>query len=86
MNTKIEHEEHFSEKELLMISLFCFMKSARNVEDNILDSTELITHIPGLNKDLAQFSKVFKLQVICPRILDNNCRISKFEVTFYFIF
>ena len=45
MTTKIKHDEHFTEKELLMISLFCFMKSEKDIETSILDSAELITNI-----------------------------------------
>lgn len=46
MNYKIEHEEYFTEKELLMTSLMCFMSSEKDNEQIILDSTELIMNIP----------------------------------------
>ena len=45
MATKIKHDEHVTEKELLKKSLFCFMKSEKDIETSNLDSAELITNI-----------------------------------------
>ena len=68
MNNKIEHEEYFTEKELLMITLFCFMKSIRDIEEAILDSAVLITNIPGLDKEMAQFAKGIVL-MLCDKFV-----------------
>ena len=71
MYTKITHEEHFTEKELLMITLFCFMKSTRDIEEKILDSAELITLIPGLGKEMAQFAKGIVL-MLCDKFIEDE--------------
>ena len=71
MYTKITHEEHFTEKELLMITLFCFMKSTRDIEETILDSAELITLIPGLGKEMAQFAKGIVL-MLCDKFVEDE--------------
>ncbi|MBP3790975.1 MAG: hypothetical protein ILA26_02985 [Methanobrevibacter sp.] len=71
MNTKIEHEEYFTEKELLMTTLFCFMKSTQDVEKKILDSAELISSIPGLKKEMAQFAKGIVL-MLCDKFVKDD--------------
>ena len=71
MYTKITHEENFTEKELLMITLFCFMKSTRDIEEKILDSAELITLIPGLGKEMAQFAKGIVL-MLCDKFVEDE--------------
>ena len=71
MTTKIKHDEHFTEKELLMISLFCFMKSEKDIETSILDSAELITNIPGLKNDIAQFAKGIVL-MLCDKFVKDK--------------
>jgi hypothetical protein len=71
MYTKITHEEYFTEKELLMITLFCFMKSTRDIEEKILDSAELITLIPGLGKEMAQFAKGIVL-MLCDKFVEDE--------------
>ena len=71
MYTKITHEENFTEKELLMITLFCFMKSTRDIEETILDSAELITLIPGLGKEMAQFAKGIVL-MLCDKFVEDE--------------
>ena len=71
MYTKITHEEHFTEKELLMITLFCFMKSTRDIEETILDSAELITLIPGLGNEMAQFAKGIVL-MLCDKFVEDE--------------
>ena len=71
MAAKIEHREHFTEKELLMISLFCFMKTEKNIEITILNSAELITNIPGLKKDIAQFAKGIVL-LLCDKFVKDK--------------
>ena len=71
MNTKITHEENFTEKELLMITLFCFMKSTRDINETILDSAELITLIPGLGKEMAQFAKGIVL-MLCDKFVEDE--------------
>ena len=74
MTTKIKHDEHFTEKELLMISLFCFMKSEKDIETSILDSAELITNIPGLKNDIAQFAKGIVLMLCDKFVKDKKLR------------
>jgi len=71
MYTKIEHEEYFNEKELLMISLFCFTKTVKDIELTILDSAELITNIPGLKNDIAQFVKGIVL-MLCDKFVKDK--------------
>ena len=71
MYTKITHEEYFTEKELLMITLFCFMKSTRDINETILDSAELITLIPGLGKEMAQFAKGIVL-MLCDKFVEDE--------------
>ena len=71
MYTKITHEEYFTEKELLMITLFCFMKSTRDIEEKILDSAELITLIPGLGNEMAQFAKGIVL-MLCDKFVEDE--------------
>ena len=71
MNTKITHEEYFTEKELLMITLFCFMKSKKDMEKAILDSAVLITNIPGLDKEMAQFAKGIVL-MLCDKFVKEE--------------
>ena len=72
MLSKIEHEEYFTEKELLMISLLCFMESEKDINTTVLDSAELITNIPGLKNDIAQFAKGIVL-MICDKFVKENC-------------
>ena len=57
MNAKIANDGEFTEKELLLISLLCFMKSDRDMELNILNSAVTITNIPNLNEEIGQFAK-----------------------------
>ena len=71
MYTKITHEEYFTEKELLMITLFCFMKSTRDIEEKILDSAELITLMPGLGNEMAQFAKGIVL-MLCDKFVEDE--------------
>lgn len=71
MNAKITHEEYFTEKELLMITLFCFMKSTQDIEKAILDSSVLITNIPGLDKEMAQFAKGIVL-MLCDKFVKDK--------------
>lgn len=71
MLSKIEHEEYFTEKELLMISLLCFMESEKDINTTILDSAELITNIPGLKNDIAQFAKGIVL-MLCDKFVKDK--------------
>ncbi len=43
MNYKIEHNTSFTEKELLMISLLCFMRFEKDIKKVICDSAVAIT-------------------------------------------
>ena len=69
--SKIEHEEHFTEKELLMISLLCFTKTTNDIEHTILNSAEIITNIPSLKKDLGQFAKGIVL-MLCDKFVKDK--------------
>ena len=71
MNAKIGSEEWFDEKELLMLSLLCFMKSENDVEHTILNSAVAITNIDGLNKDISQFVKGVVL-MLCDKFVENE--------------
>ena len=71
MINKIEHEEYFSAKELLMISLVCFMKTETDIEHTILNSAEIITNIPSLKKDIAQFAKGIVL-MLCDKFVKDK--------------
>ena len=57
MKIKIKNEEEFTKKELLMISLLCFMKTEKSLDEIIYESAVTITNIPGLNYRLGQFVK-----------------------------
>ena len=71
MVSKIKHEEYFTEKELLMISLLCFMECEKDIHTTILDSTEFITNISGLKKDIAQFAKGIVL-MLCDKFVKDK--------------
>ena len=55
-----------------MISLLCFMESEKDINTTVLDSAELITNIPGLKNDIAQFAKGIVL-MICDKFVKENC-------------
>lgn len=57
MNTKIGNNQKLTTKDLLMISLLCFMESEKSLDINILNSAVTITNIPDLNEDIGQFVK-----------------------------
>ena len=57
INTKISNNQQLSEKELLLISLICFMDNRSGIEYSILNSAVVITNVPDLDKDIAQFVK-----------------------------
>ncbi len=71
MKTKIANNQQLSEKELLLISLICFMKTENGVEDCILNSAIVITNIPDLDKDIAQFVKGVVL-MLCEKFVDDE--------------
>lgn len=53
MKIKIKNEEEFNKKELLMISLLCFMQTKNNIEQTILNSAEVITNIKCIDDEIA---------------------------------
>lgn len=71
MNAKIKSNESFSEKELLMISLLCFMKSNKSIEQTILNSALIITNIEGLDYDIGQFAKGVIL-MLCDKFVKDK--------------
>ena len=71
MNTKIESNKNFSEKELLMISLLCFMKTDEDIEQAILNSALIITNIKDLKEDIGQFAKGVILMP-CDKFVTNE--------------
>ena len=71
INQYIKHEKDLSEKELLMLSLLCFMDTKKDMENAILDSAKTITNIPGLNKNIAQFTKGVVL-MLCDKFVEDE--------------
>ena len=71
MNSKIENKKKFSKKELLLISLRCFMKSEIKTDQLILDSAIMITNIPDLNSEIGQFVKGVIL-LLCDKFVKNE--------------
>lgn len=76
INAKIKSEESLSEKELLMVSLLCFMKSEKDVEHTIFDSAITITNISGLNKNIGQFVKGVVLLLCDKFVRDESLNIT----------
>ena len=54
-----------------MISLLCFMECEKDIHTTILDSTEFITNISGLKKDIAQFAKGIVL-MLCDKFVKDK--------------
>ena len=54
INDKIKNEEELTRKDLMMLSLVCFMKND-NIQQTILNSAETITKIQCLKEDMAGF-------------------------------
>lgn len=78
MKSKIEHEQYLTEKELLMLSLLCFMKNEKDIEYVILNSADTLTNIPNLDDDISQFVKGVVL-MLCDKFVKDellNTRIS----------
>ncbi len=71
MNTKIANNQQLSEKELLLISLICFMETKNGIEYSILNSAVTITNIPDLKKDIAQFVKGIVL-MLCDKFVEDG--------------
>ncbi len=78
MNDKIANNIEITKKELLMISLLCFMSSRDDVERTILNSAVTITNIPGLERDIAQFVKGVVL-MLCDKFVEDE--VLKIEIT-----
>lgn len=71
MNVKINNNKKLSKKELLLISLICFMDSKDSVNQLILKSALMITNIPGLSDDISQFVKGIVL-LLCDKFVDES--------------
>ena len=72
MNAKITNNQQLSEKELLLISLICFMKTDNGIENSILNSAVTITNIPDLEKSIAQFVKGVVLMLCDKFVVDES--------------
>ncbi len=78
MKTKIKNNQKLTKKELLLISLLCFMSSKTNTEQTILNSAKTITDIKNLNDDIGQFTKGVIL-MLCDKFVKDeliNTKIS----------
>jgi len=78
MKSKIEHGQYLTEKELLMLSLLCFMKNEKDIEHVIFDSANIITNINNLEESISQFVKGVVL-MLCDKFVKDellNTRIS----------
>ncbi|WP_405291453.1 hypothetical protein [Methanobrevibacter sp.] len=71
INVKIENKKKLSKKELLLISLLCFMKSEKNSDQLILKSAITITNIPDYNSEIAQFVKGVVL-LLCDKFVKDE--------------
>ena len=71
MNFKIATKERFDERELLMISLLCFMKSKKDTQHCILNSAVTISNIDCLNEDIGQFVKGVVL-MLCDKFVKED--------------
>jgi len=71
MKTKISNNQQLSEKELLLISLICFMKTENGIENCILNSAVTITNIPDLKMDIGQFVKGLVL-MLCDKFVKDE--------------
>lgn len=71
MNVKIGNNQKLTTKDLLMISLLCFMKSEKSVEINILHSAVAITNISDLDEDIGQFVKGVVL-MLCDKFVKDE--------------
>lgn len=61
-----------TERELLLISLVCFMSSKRDVGYCILNSAIALTNIKGLDKDISQFVKGIVLMLCDKFVCDES--------------
>ena len=71
MNVKIENKKRISKKELLLISLLCFMKSDLKTDQLILNSAITITNIPNFNVEIGQFVKGIIL-LLCDKFVKEE--------------
>lgn len=76
INTKISNNQQLSEKELLLISLICFMECGNGIEYSILNSAVAITNVPDLDKDIAQFVKGVVLMLCDKFVADESLNMT----------
>ncbi|WP_296893269.1 hypothetical protein [uncultured Methanobrevibacter sp.] len=76
INTKISNNQQLSEKELLLISLICFMDNRSGIEYSILNSAVVITNVPDLDKDIAQFVKGVVLMLCDKFVVDESLNMT----------
>ena len=76
INTKISNNQQLSEKELLLISLICFMECGNGIEYSILNSAVVITNVPDLDKDIAQFVKGVVLMLCDKFVVDESLNMT----------
>ena len=71
MNVKIQNKKRISKKELLLISLLCFMSSKIKTDQMILNSAITITNIPNYNSEIGQFVKGVIL-LLCDKFVKDE--------------
>lgn len=71
MNAKIGNKEAISDKELLLISLLCFMNSKKDIGNNLLNAAVTINNIDDLEKDIGQFVKGVLL-MLCDKFVKDE--------------
>ena len=76
INTKISNNQQLNEKELLLISLICFMECGNGIEYSILNSAVAITNVPDLDKDIAQFVKGVVLMLCDKFVVDESLNMT----------
>ena len=71
INIKIQNKKKISKKDLLLISLLCFMNSDIKTDQLILNSAVTITNIPNLNMEIGQFVKGVIL-LLCDKFVKDE--------------
>lgn len=71
MNAKLKNNVEFTKKELLLISLLCFMDCEKSIENCILNSALTITNIDGLDYEIGQFAKGVIL-MLCDKFVEDE--------------
>ena len=72
----VSNNQQLSEKELLLISLICFMECGNGIEYSILNFAVAITNVPDLDKDIAQFVKGVVLMLCDKFVVDESLNMT----------